>query len=212
MYLSFLFCIMGGHRLHRPRGRPWPAAYPTALFATRREPMQMSCPILGQRGMLPTPRAGPVGSRRLPLSIPVSFSDHNPLAPSLPLPITPAQLSPPASGRMDAPAPATPGALRVTTQPHFGGACVCRSRASWLCGPPLMFPSLQAEQRELRKLYGINEGWRLAGLRPSAFLAAPSGPGIPESSLGLWSSPVGARASGQLRGVGELWVPEPPFH
>lgn len=38
---------------------------------------------------------------------------------------------------MDAPAPATPGAPRMTLQPHSEGACVCVSQASWPRGTAL---------------------------------------------------------------------------
>lgn len=90
--------------------------------------------------MVLTPRTGRWAATDFPSPSPCHpcFRDRNPLPlPLLHLPITHAQLVPPASARMDAPAPATPGAPRRTLQPHSEGACVCVSQASWPRGTAL---------------------------------------------------------------------------
>lgn len=109
--------------------------------------------VQGQEGCV-QPKDWTVGSCRLALCTLVC--DHNPFAPPPHLPITLAQLAPAASSKMDAQVPAPPWLPKEPLALLWG--CLYM----WAPGPAtlsrLMPCGPQTDQRELRKLYHINEG------------------------------------------------------
>ena len=193
--------------LHGPGGRPWPVAHPRPLFVTRREPVYILYPIQGQEGCS-RPQGLDVGQLQTsPLhrhATPASMTTIPSPLPLLHLPITHAQLAPPASARMDAPAPATPGPPRMTTQPHSEGACVCVSQASWPRGTALTLFDPRQSRGSSGSSITLMEGdaWQacVLSLHQACCRGAGGGAGgalVPGTSLPLASCPHQALLSVQ---------------